>query len=173
LTISRIRPTGNADLQALHRLYPAAFANEDLLPLVDSLLSEVPDLVSLAAESGGELVGSIFFTPCSVAGATSRIALLGPMAVHPKHQGEGLGTAMIRQGLCKLEARGFVRVQVLGDPRFYGRVGFVEDGQVVPPFPLNPAWVGAWQALPLEPGHSAAAGTLVVPRPWQVPSLWS
>jgi putative acetyltransferase len=170
--VASIRPTTADDLPALRRLYPEAFPDEPLMPLVEALFSEVPDLLSRAVDEGGELVGHILFTPCSVPGSSVNIALLGPMAVAPAHQRAGLGTALIRQGLSELREQGFTQVQVLGDPGFYGRVGFEEDRAVQPPCPLNPDWEGAWQCLRLDPGSPVAAGLLHVPRPWQDPALW-
>jgi len=64
--------------------------------------------------------------------------LLGPVAVHPTRQGEGLGALLIREGLERARALGWRRVLLVGDEPYYGRFGFARlDGVEMPP-PTNP-----------------------------------
>ena len=51
------------DIASIEKLYPAAFPEEDLLPLVRQLLAEEPGILSLVAEAGDAMVGHILFTP--------------------------------------------------------------------------------------------------------------
>lgn len=108
--------------------------------------------LSLVASEAGILAGAIRFWPVRVAGAAC--LLLGPVAVHPTHQGEGLGGGLIREGLGAALAGGWVRVMLVGDAPYYGRFGFTRlDGVEMPP-PTNPERVlgqalvpGAWEGL--------------------------
>jgi predicted N-acetyltransferase YhbS len=50
--------------------------------------------------------------------------LLGPVAVHPTRQGEGLGAALIREGMARARADRWPRVILVGDAPYYGRFGF-------------------------------------------------
>jgi predicted N-acetyltransferase YhbS len=80
--------------------------------------------------------------------------LLGPVAVHPTHQGEGLGGWLIRESLERARAHGWARVMLVGDAPYYGRFGFARlEGVEMPP-PTNPARVlglalvpGAWDGI--------------------------
>ena len=50
---------------------------------------------------------------------------LAPMAVLPKHQRKGVGSALVRAGLEACQELGFGAVVVLGHPEYYPRFGFV------------------------------------------------
>lgn len=62
-------------------------------------------------------------------------------------------------------------MQVLGDPAFYGRLGFQPDRTLAPPYVLPPVWAEAWQMLRLTDAP-ALTGTLQVPPAWDDPALW-
>ena len=104
--------------------------------------------LSLVAREDGILGGAIRFWPVRV-GARAAL-LLGPVAVHPTRQGEGLGAALIREGLARAEAAGPVRVLLVGDAPYYARFGFARlDGVEMPP-PTEPARVlgrGDWAGV--------------------------
>lgn len=68
----------------------------------------------------------------------ARALLLGPVAVHPTRQGEGLGGLLIRGALAKARDLGWERVMLVGDAPYYRRYGFDRlDGVKMPP-PTNP-----------------------------------
>ena len=70
--------------------------------------------------------------------------LLGPVAVHPTRQGEGLGGMLMREGLARAAADRWPRVLLVGDAPYYGRFGFTRlDGVEMPP-PTNPDRVLGW-----------------------------
>jgi putative acetyltransferase len=50
---------------------------------------------------------------------------LGPMAVDPEHQGRGVGSMLVREGLRRCREMGQPVVVVLGHPWFYPQFGFV------------------------------------------------
>ena len=76
---------------------------------------------------------------------------LGPVAVHPTHQGEGLGALLINESLAEARRLGWERVMLVGDAPYYARFGFRKlEGVEMPP-PTNPDRVlglelkaGAW-----------------------------
>lgn len=61
---------------------------------------------------------------------------------------------------------------VLGDPAYYGRFGFSQENNILPPYPLPAAWASAWQSKSLIDGAATVEGPLTVPEPWQDPALW-
>lgn len=95
-----------------------------------SLLSQV------VRDSNGILAAAIRYWPVIVGDADS--LLLGPIAVHPTIQGEGLGEYLIRESLAVALAHGWSRVMLVGDAPYYKRFGFnLLPGVQMPP-PTNP-----------------------------------
>jgi putative acetyltransferase len=127
-----IRESAPADLAAIELLYPEAFPDEDLLPLVRDLLREASAVLSLIGIFCSRLVGHVIFTKCSLVGSNASAALLGPLAVAPAQQRQGVGSAIVRAGLRRLEDADVSRVYVLGDPAYYGRLGFLPESCVMP-----------------------------------------
>jgi len=98
----------------------------------------VAPLCLAARDEQGILAGAIRFWPVRVGNAGLPALLLGPVAVHPTRQGEGLGALLIREGLERARALGWRRVLLVGDEPYYGRFGFARlDGVEMPP-PTNP-----------------------------------
>jgi putative acetyltransferase len=169
----KIRDSNDADLPAIRRLYPDAFPDEDLLPLIGALLGERQGVLSLVAVRGPQLMGHAVFTLCEVQGHGSDVALLGPLAVAPASQRHGLGTALVEAGFRRLEDAGVRIVLVLGDPMYYSRFGFRSESRIEPPYPLPAEWAGAWQSKSLCEAKDRPRGRLSVPRPWCNPALWA
>ena len=168
-----IRESTPGDLSALRALYPAAFPDEDLVPLVEALLAEPAGVLSLVAIEDGVVAGHVVFADCSVTGGAARVALLGPLAVAPARQRQGIGRALVEAGLARLGSGGAAAVFVLGDPGYYGRFGFRTESDVKTPCPIPLEWAGAWQSIRLRDGAEPLTGTLAVPAPWQDPALWA
>ncbi|MGR3616790.1 MAG: GNAT family N-acetyltransferase [Paracoccaceae bacterium] len=112
-------------------------------------VERVAGLSQVARDELGILAGAIRFWPVQVSGHA--ILLLGPVAVHPTHQGEGLGGSLIRDSLAKGAERGWERVMLVGDAPYYARFGFEQLQSVDMPPPTNPNRVlgvaltpGAW-----------------------------
>jgi len=106
------------------------------------------------------LAGAIRYWPVRVGGRAA--LLLGPVAVHPTHQGEGLGALLMQESIARGAVLGWKRVMLVGDRPYYARFGFeVLEGVEMPP-PTNPERV---LGLDLMPG-SWAGVTGAVER-WQ------
>ncbi|MDA5093853.1 N-acetyltransferase [Aliiroseovarius sp. KMU-50] len=111
----------------------------------------VPSLSMVARDADGIIGGAIRYWPVRIGGETA--LLLGPVAVHPTRQGEGLGGLLIRGSLEQAKAEGWERVLLVGDAPYYRRFGFSRLTGVIMPPPTNPdrvlgialrsdAWVG-------------------------------
>ena len=161
------------DLASIEGLYPDAFPDEDLLPLVRALLRKAAIVLSLVGIADRASVGHAVFTTCGIVGRADRVALLRPLAVTPARQRQGIGEAIVRAGLRRVEDAGTTRVYVLGDPAYYGRFGFEPDVGVAPPYPLPEAWRGAWQSLGLGGNGPRLRGELSVPQAWRQKALWA
>jgi putative acetyltransferase len=168
-----IRESVKADAAAIEALYPEAFPDEDLLPLVRDLLQDARIAVSLVGAIDLLIAGHVIFTKCGVVGNNIKAALLGPLAVAPAWQRQGIGSAIVCAGLQRLKDADVPLVCVLGDPAYYGRLGFVPETLVEPPFPLPTEWSGAWQSQNLDDTRVLRAGKLTVPPQWLQPALWA
>ncbi|MDX2483795.1 MAG: N-acetyltransferase [Pseudodonghicola sp.] len=134
-----LQPENPADWWAVEALYDLCFApgREALSSyrLRDGI-DPVRGLSMVARDSDGTIAGAIRFWPVRVDGQP--VLLLGPVAVHPTHQGEGLGGLLIDEGLAAARASGWARVMLVGDAPYYGRFGFTRLSGVVMPPPTNP-----------------------------------
>jgi putative acetyltransferase len=168
-----IRRFQSGDVAGLAELYRDAFPDEDLLPLVRDLSALGNSVLSLVAREGDQLAGHVAFTICGIAGQDGKVALLGPLAVAPTMQRQGIGSALVREGLQSMKAEGVNQVLVLGDPAYYGRFGFESAEGIQPPYPLPEEWCGAWQSLSLIGSQPELKGTLLLPEPWMRAALWA
>lgn len=111
----------------------------------------VADLCLLLRDDSG-VAAAIRYWPVLVGGQP--VLLLGPIAVHPTHQGEGLGGWLMRDSLARAADAGWGRVLLVGDEPYYRRFGFTRMSGVTMPPPTNPARVlglelrpCAWQGV--------------------------
>lgn len=98
-------------------------------------IAPVGELCRIARDGDGILAGALRFWPVRVNHAP--VLLLGPVAVHPTRQGEGLGRALIEDALS-IASRDWARVLLVGDAPYYSRFGFARLDDVVMPPPTNP-----------------------------------
>jgi len=171
-----VRESTRDDSAAIESLYLEAFPDENLVPLVRELLSDAIAATSLVGTLETRVVGHVIFTKCGVVGTSVNATLLGPLAVAPSWQRQGIGSAIVRVGLRLLEDAKVDRAYLLGDPAYYRRFGFCPESQVEPPFPFPPdlpaEWDGAWQSRALGETTTPCAGKLSVPPPWLKRALW-
>lgn len=119
-------------------------------------IAPVAGLCLVARDDYGVLAGAIRFWPVRIGAAGTPALLLGPVAVHPTRQGEGLGALLIPEGLARARQAGWRRVLLVGDEPYYRRFGFTR--QTAPaldfPPPTNPDRLlacaleaGAWDGV--------------------------
>ena len=121
----------------------------------------VADLCLVLRDENG-LAAAIRYWPVCI--GDTPILLLGPIAVHPTHQGEGLGGWLMRDSLARAHALGWARVLLVGDAPYYSRFGFARLEEVLMPPPTNPARVlglalveGAWDGVTGEVGKASTS----------------
>lgn len=150
-----LRPETHADWWEVEALYDLCFAPGREALSSYRLRDNVPPvegLSTVARDEAGILAGAIRYWPVRI-GAHEAL-LLGPIAVHPTRQGEGLGGFLMRSSLEVARDLGFARVMLVGDAPYYGRFGFRRLEAVEMPPPTNPARVlgldlrpGAWDGV--------------------------
>ena len=157
----KIRPEVEQDREAVYALNRAAFESNTEADLVNALRIQANPNISLVAEEAGEIVGHIMFSPATLsADSATPVIGLAPMAVIPRRQRQGIGSALVRSGLEACKKLGYLAVFVLGHPQYYPRFGFVPASR----FGISPVYDvpdEVFMALELIPGAlSAKAGKM-------------
>ncbi len=130
-----IRAEAPGDAGEIGALTRAAFADAPHssgteAAIVDALRAAGALTVSLVALEAGAIVGHAAFSPVKIDAAPGRWFGLGPVSVRPDRQGQGLGRALVAEGLHRLRALGADGCVVLGEPGYYCRFGFVSDPEL-------------------------------------------
>ena len=164
------RGEGPGEEGAVRAVVAAAFAGEPVVGELVDALRRSPDWVpglSFVAEREGEIVGHILFTR-SLLDAPRRLVdvlVLSPVSVAPRHQGQGIGSALIRHGLDRVRALGEEPLIFLeGAPGFYGRFGFEPGEPLGFRRPSLRIPEPAFQVVRLPAWESWMTGTLVYSR---------
>lgn len=138
----RILPETPQDGAEVETLYDTAFAPGRSALSSYRLRTGAPvaDLSLLARDDYDALGGAIRYWPVRVGAAGAPALLLGPVAVHPTRQGEGLGALLIRESLGRAADTGWTRVILVGDAPYYRRFGFTRGAaeRLEYPPPTNP-----------------------------------
>jgi putative acetyltransferase len=126
-----IRQEVTTDFNTVHKINELAFEQTDEADLVEQLRARDAEVLSLVAVVDDRIMGHIFFSPVTIESSDGELSGvgLGPMAVLPEFQNQGIGSALVADGLKRLKADGAGFVVVLGHPRYYPRFGFVPASQ--------------------------------------------
>jgi putative acetyltransferase len=114
------------DVSAIHDLNVAAFGQSAEADLVDSLRRSGSLKYSLVAVDGQEIVGHLAISPITITEADKVVPALGlgPMAVIPSRQRQGIGTKLVNFWLEQLAEEKDNLVVLVGHPAYYPRFGF-------------------------------------------------
>lgn len=115
--------------------------------------------LALTAERDGKLVATVRLWHVEANGREA--LLLGPLAVSPELQGEGLGKAMMREAIWRAACRGHGAIILVGDAPYYSRFGFTTESTQALAMP-GPVERERFLALELRAGAlDGAKGVLV------------
>lgn len=116
--------------------------------------------LALTAERDGVVVATVRLWHVEVGGKAA--LLLGPLAVSPDLQGEGLGRAMMREAIWRAACRGHGAVLLVGDAAYYERFGFSGDltRDLAMPGPVERE---RFLGLELRDGALAGAAGVLIP----------
>jgi putative acetyltransferase len=134
-----VREARLEDAGAVRAAVSAAFGREDEAKIVDGVRDAGDVLVEFVAEIDGEIAGHVLFSRMRCQPALLA-AGLGPLAVAPRFQARGAGTALAKTGLEACRVRGVAACFVLGAPAYYGRFGFVAAVAIRSPYAKLPAF---------------------------------
>lgn len=125
------------------------------------LRDDIPKVAALslvARDDYSGIAGSIRYWPVEIGKTGAPALLLGPVAVHPTHQGEGLAAMLILESLDTARQTGWQRVVLVGDAPYYGRFGFERAGFLKFPPPTNPDRLLALELI--DGGFAGISGTV-------------
>ena len=119
----------DADVGAINEVTVAAFktleiSNHTEQFIIAALRTAKALTVSLVAESDGRVVGHVAFSPVTISDGTRNWFGLGPVSVLPECQRQGIGKALIQEGLSRLKALNAQGCCLVGHPDYYRKFGF-------------------------------------------------
>ena len=115
-----IRNEKDSDIEAISEVTIAAFTNHPYSQnteqfIIKALRAANALAVSLVAVMEGRVVGHIAFSPVSISGRSCDWYGLGPISVLPDRQKQGIGKALMNEGLSALRNRGAKGCALVGD----------------------------------------------------------
>jgi putative acetyltransferase len=162
ITIRNERPL---DIKLIRKINEQAFRTPAEAQLVDLLRTRGKLVVSLVASVDDQVAGHIAFSPVKIAAHPEiRGVGLGPVAVLPAMQRQGIGSVLVRKGLECCREMDYDYAVVVGHPNLYPRFGFIPAIR----FGINSIWElpeGVFMALELRPQSLVGISGLVTYEP--------
>ena len=162
----RILPETAADTDEVELLLDLAFAPGrtalSSYQLRDGV-APIAELATIVRDEYDAVAGAIRYWPVRIGSADSPALLLGPIAVHPTRQGEGLGGLLMMDTLERARTIGWTRVILIGDEPYYRRFGFTRNAARALDFP-QPVNLERLLAKELVDGAMRVAEGMV--QPW-------
>lgn len=124
--------------EQIFEVHRRAFPDEDIPRLIRELFEgghALPEL-SFTATSGNQVVGHVLTSWVTIEDSDVRLLQLSPLGVLPEFQRQGHGSALVRRTIDAVRTMGEPALLVEGNPKYYGRFGFVradELGLLPPP----------------------------------------
>jgi len=124
-----IRSETDADAGAITEVTVAAFkslgiSNHTEQFIIGALRAAKALTVSLVAEVDGRVIGHIAFSPVAISDGTRNWYGLGPVSVLPEYQRQGIGKALMQEGLSRLKNMNAQGCCLVGHPDYYKKFGF-------------------------------------------------
>ncbi|MGL4635196.1 MAG: GNAT family N-acetyltransferase [Beijerinckiaceae bacterium] len=126
------------------------------------------DGLAFSLKENGVLIGTIRLWNINAGSAPA--LLLGPLAVAASHEGQGLGSKLMRHALTHAALRGHKAVLLVGDAPYYARFGFRADLTTALELP-GPVERARFLALELVDGALAEAAGMVTATGQRMPEL--
>jgi putative acetyltransferase len=124
-----VRRETDSDVSAITEVTAAAFktleiSNHTEQFIILALRASKALTLSLVAEADGRVIGHIAFSPVSISDSTQNWYGLGPVSVLPAYQRQGIGKALIQEGLSRLKDMKAQGCCLVGHPDYYRKFGF-------------------------------------------------
>src|SRR5512137_2625147 len=124
-----IRSETDADVSAINEVTVGAFKTLEISKhteqfIIEALRAAKALTISLVAEVDGRVIGHIAFSPVTISDGTRNWFGLGPVSVLPEYQRQGIGKALIWEGLSRLKDMNAQGCCLVGHPDYYKKFGF-------------------------------------------------
>jgi putative acetyltransferase len=124
-----IRSETQLDVRAITEVTVSAFrtleiSNHTEQFIIEALRAAKALTISLVAEVDARVIGHIAFSPVTISDGTQNWYGLGPVSVLPEYQRQGIGKALIREGLSRLKDMNAQGCCLVGHPDYYRKFGF-------------------------------------------------
>jgi putative acetyltransferase len=124
-----IRSEARSDIDAITEVTVAAFktleiSNNTEQFIIMALRAAKALAISLVADLNGRVIGHVAFSPVTISDGTPKWYGLGPVSVLPAYHRQGIGTALIQEGLSRLKNLSAAGCCVVGHPDYYRKFGF-------------------------------------------------
>jgi len=164
-----IRPENKSDYTTIQEVNDLAFNRPEEGYLVENLrqLSKFDPRLSLVAEYKGKIIGYALFFPIYIQGEGGEeypCLSLGPIAVLPKYQKQGIGGMLIEAGHQAALELDYTAVLLLGHPEYYPKFGYLpaEKWELTNPWQIDG---DPWMGIELVKGAlEYKAGLVVYPE---------
>ncbi len=150
-----IRQTTQADLCDILSVERAAFNRDSEVNLTRALLTDpsAEPRLSLIAFVDDQPVGHILYTKGTLTNHPDiSLSFLAPLAVIPKFQRQGIGSALIKKSFKLLKTKVDLIV-LLGHPTYYPKFGFRPAYKLgfEPTYPIPAKVADAWMMISFRP----------------------
>ena len=154
ITVNEFKTTENLTREAFWNLYKSGCDEHLALNQLRRSRSYISEL-DLVAVLNNNLVGHIISTKATIvdpSGSVSEVLCVGPVSVLPELQGQGIGSALIRESIRVARDMGYRGMILFGNPDYYHRFGFknadeygitTKEGQNFEPFMALELFPGA------------------------------
>ncbi len=131
-----IRPEKIDDIAVIEAITKRTFlhleySNQTEHYITNALRKSGDLIISLVAVVDDNVVGHIAFSPITISDSSTGWFGLGPVAILPQYQAKGIGSQLITEGIKQLKAINANGCILFGDPDFYSRFGFKQNGQLI------------------------------------------
>jgi len=171
-----IRPEQTDDFAQINELLDSAFEGDDESKLVQrirqsadyinelTLVGEEPDSKRIV---GFAMLSRVLLRTNSDVDTTTTVLSLGPVAVVPSLQNQGIGGVLINEAIRLADAKGAPMIVLLGHATYYPRFGFerASANQISPPVRWDD---DSYMVRKLSGWRSTIRGTIEYPPAWQI-----
>ena len=119
--------TENVTREAFWNYYSPACSEHYLIHIMRDDDSFIPEL-DVVAVVDNKIVGNVVYLKSVISGDNGKeydVLSLGPISVLPEYQKQGIGRQLIDYTREIAKTLGFSAILLCGDPKFYGKMGFV------------------------------------------------
>jgi len=106
---------------------PLEISNHTEHHIIEALRDAKALTMSIVTEVRQQLVGHIAVSPVTISDGTTGWYGLGPVSVLPEFQKQGIGKALIKEGLSQLKSRSAKGCCLVGHAEYYKQFGFINN----------------------------------------------